>query len=373
MALVGETRHYWWRAIRVPGSATWRTAAVLARAGRYPRSCDRGGPDLPRGADGVAGRLSGRRGLLRPERLLDHGTPGRRVATLGPRRPGQILVSARAAPAPRPVLRDPGDGGLHREVAAGSTREPARRPAARNGLCRELAPGFRATTVFRDDRTATAPAAPVVARRRRAVLCRVAARPHDRTTLRLSRVAGRGTRVCGVGVRALDGLPDAGGCRRSAARLLRDRHACQRSAPRRRARARATSRSRHTCAAQSAAAPRDGVHWSAGDRRGVSDRDVDTAVSRRLCRSGRRHGVPHPGDGSSTSWMASARARLAAASLARGAFLQRVLVALAGAGPDRGAPAPGGMAGGHHGVVCNWSSCRDVVPLDRAPAARRRA
>ena len=152
-------------------------AAVRRRPRRCPRDRGRRGAALPRRRVDRARRLPRRRHVLRPLRLPDHLAADHRARGHRPDRPVPVLAPARAAAA---AGRVPG----HRGHRAGGGDLPARRRRAdarrRDRLLllrQQLAPGPGAAVLLRDVPAPVAAAAPVVARRRGAVLPAVAARP----------------------------------------------------------------------------------------------------------------------------------------------------------------------------------------------------
>lgn len=123
----------------------------------------------------LPGRVSRRRGLLRPEWVPDHRAAVGRMAAAAHAGSGQLLATTRAAAGARSRAGPAGDAGLDGRVPPRRAGQPARRPAGRERVCGQLARDRRPAPVLRNARTPTLAPAPVVSGRGRAVLPRVAA------------------------------------------------------------------------------------------------------------------------------------------------------------------------------------------------------
>ena len=205
---------------------------MAPRARRAAGDRRAGGHRLPR-RPGLAPRwIPRRRCLLRDQRVPDHDAPAGRTRAARPDPAPGLLAAARAASAARAV---PGARGHDLARAWSSRRTRSRRCAAtrwpHSAYVTELVPDRPAAVVLRGHGAPVPAAAPVVARRRGAVLRGLAARPGRRPAARTParharRQPGRGDRIGPA-----DGVALPAGSR-SLAGLLRHRHARHRAAPR---------------------------------------------------------------------------------------------------------------------------------------------
>src|SRR5579875_3846874 len=207
------------------GGPESRTPSPLPAGSRRPAGARRcRGLPLPLADRLAAGRLPGRRPVLRPQRLPDHVPAARRVAGQPPDRPAPLLAAPRA-----PLAARGGRGGARRPRPGRALRprrpgSDARRRAQLPLLLHELAPDPRQPLVLRADGQPVAAAAPLVAGGGGAVLrdLAAAARPRPRAARAAPPAARRRLRDRRLGGRDVAPLP-AG---RPVARLLRHRHAC---------------------------------------------------------------------------------------------------------------------------------------------------